>query len=74
MARNNQSKMEYPKPLILFSLDKAILKAKAVNIKVRKTPVINSNEKFIAHNFFGKYLDCGTMDGYINSTKEIAKI
>lgn len=29
-ARNNQSKIAYPKPLILFSLDKAILKAKAV--------------------------------------------
>ena len=36
--------------------------------------LINSNEKFIAHNFSGKYLDCGTMDGYINSSKEIAKL
>jgi len=36
--------------------------------------LINDNEKFIAHNFTGKYLDCGTMDGYINSSKEIAKL
>jgi len=36
--------------------------------------LINDNEKFIGHNFTGKYLDCGTMKGYINSTLEIAKI
>ena len=36
--------------------------------------LINNNEKFIAHNFKGKYLDCGTMNGYINSTKEISKL
>ena len=36
--------------------------------------LINDKEKFIAHNFTGKYLDCGTMDGYINSCKEIAKL
>ena len=35
---------------------------------------ISNNEKFIAHNFQGKYLDCGTMNGYINSCKEIAKL
>ena len=36
--------------------------------------LINDNDKFIGHNFSGKYLDCGTMKGYINSTSEIAKI
>ena len=36
--------------------------------------LINDNDKFIGHNFSGKYLDCGTMKGYINSTLEIAKI
>jgi len=35
--------------------------------------LINNNDKFIGHNFSGKYLDCGTMNGYINSTLEIAK-
>ena len=35
--------------------------------------LIQSNEKFIAHNFTGKYLDCGSMNGYIKSTLEIAK-
>ena len=35
--------------------------------------LINDNYKFMGHNFSGKYLDCGTMSGYINSTLEIAK-
>jgi len=35
--------------------------------------LINNNDKFIGHSFSGKYLDCGTMNGYINSTLEIAK-
>ena len=35
--------------------------------------LINDKEKFIGHNFLGKYLDCGTMKGYINSTLEISK-
>ena len=35
--------------------------------------LINDNEKFIGHNFSGKYLDCGTMNGYINSSLEISK-
>jgi UTP--glucose-1-phosphate uridylyltransferase len=36
--------------------------------------LINDNDKFIGHNFLGKYLDCGTMKGYINSTLQIVKI
>jgi len=36
--------------------------------------LINENEKFVAHNFLGKYLDCGTLKGYINSSKEISKL
>ena len=36
--------------------------------------LINENEKFVGHNFEGKYLDCGTMNGYINSSKEIGKL
>jgi len=35
--------------------------------------LINDNEKFIAHSFLGKYLDCGSMHGYIKSSMEIAK-
>ena len=35
--------------------------------------LIKDGEKFIGHNFKGKYLDCGTMDGYIKSSVEISK-
>ena len=35
--------------------------------------LIQNNKRFIAHNFSGKYLDCGSMSGYIKSTLEIAK-
>ena len=36
--------------------------------------LIKEKEKFIAHSFSGKYLDCGTMDGYIKSALEISKL
>ena len=36
--------------------------------------LINDGEKFIAHTFKGKYLDCGTMSGYIKSSVEISKL
>ena len=36
--------------------------------------LIKENNKFIAHNFLGKYLDCGSMRGYIKSTVEISKL
>ena len=36
--------------------------------------LIKSDYNFIGHNFAGKYLDCGTMKGYINSSLEISKL
>ena len=33
--------------------------------------LIKKKNKFIGHVFDGKYLDCGTMNGYINSSLEI---
>ena len=36
--------------------------------------LIHQKNKFIGHVFAGKYLDCGTMKGYINSTLEISKL
>ena len=36
--------------------------------------LIKKKEKFIAHSFSGKYLDCGSMDGYIKSSMEISKL
>ncbi len=36
--------------------------------------LINNKEKFLGHIFSGKYLDCGTMAGYINSSIKISKL
>ena len=36
--------------------------------------LINKNNKFIGHVFDGKYLDCGTLKGYINSSLEMSKL
>ena len=47
---------------------------KEIHITDAIQELINDKEKFIGHNFNGRYLDCGTMKGYINSSVEIAKI
>ena len=49
-------------------------RGKEVHITDAIQLLINDKEKFIAHNFEGKYLDCGTMNGYINSSIEIGKL
>jgi len=36
--------------------------------------LIKNKNNFMGHIFSGKYLDCGTMKGYINSSIEISKI
>ena len=36
--------------------------------------LVRQQNKFIGHVFDGKYLDCGTMNGYINSSIEISKL
>ena len=36
--------------------------------------LIQQRNKFIGHVFAGKYLDCGTMKGYIKSSFEISKL
>ena len=36
--------------------------------------LIYKKNKFIGHVFAGKYLDCGSMSGYINSTIEVPKL
>ena len=36
--------------------------------------LIHKKNNFIGHVFSGKYLDCGTMKGYINSNLEISKL
>ena len=47
---------------------------KEIHITDAIQSLIDENYRFIGHNFSGKYLDCGTMKGYINSSIEISKL
>ena len=72
---NNAVIGRYILPKIIF---KKLLKLKPgksgeIHITDAIQLLINDNNKFVGHNFSGKYLDCGTMNGYINSTLEILK-
>ena len=49
-------------------------KSNEIHITDAIQSLILDKENFIAHNFLGKYLDCGTMKGYIRSSKEISKL
>ena len=66
----------YILPKTIFSKLKKLKPGKGGEIHITDAIqlLIDDNENFIAHNFSGKYLDCGTMNGYINSSKEIAKL
>ena len=73
---NNAVIGRYILPRTIFKKIKSLKPAKGKEIHITDAIqlLINDKEKFIAHNFKGKYLDCGTMRGYINSSKEIGKI
>ncbi|MBD1139824.1 UTP--glucose-1-phosphate uridylyltransferase [Pelagibacterales bacterium SAG-MED38] len=62
-----------PKKIFSKLLNQKPGKGGEIHITDAIQSLIQNNEKFIAHNFVGKYLDCGSMDGYIKSTIEIAK-
>ncbi len=63
-----------PKKIFLTLLKQKSGKGGEIHITDSIQSLIRNNEKFIAHIFKGKYLDCGTMNGYINSSKEISKL
>ena len=46
---------------------------KEVHITDAIKNLINKNDNFYGNIFKGKYLDCGTLDGYSNSSIEISK-
>ena len=73
---NNAVIGRYILPRIIFNKIKSLKpkKGKEVHITDAIQLLINDKEKFIAHDFEGKYLDCGTMNGYINSSIEISKL
>jgi len=66
----------YILPKSIFNKLKKINKGKGDEIHITdaiKSLILNKN-KFVGHNFAGKYLDCGTMNGYIKSSNKISKI
>ncbi len=73
---NNAVIGRYILPKKIFTKLKSLKKGKGGEIHITDAirKLIYDGEKFIGHTFKGKYLDCGTMNGYITSTKEIAKI
>ena len=63
-----------PKKIFSKLLNQKSGKGGEIHITDAIQKLIKDNESVIAHNFSGKYLDCGTMSGYINSTLEISKL
>ena len=63
-----------PKKIFSKLLNQKPGKGGEIHITDAIQSLINENEKFIAHNFAGKYLDCGTMGGFIKSNIEIGKL
>ena len=63
-----------PKSIFSKLLNMKTGKGGEIHITDAIQSLINENEKFVAHNFLGKYLDCGTLKGYIESSKEISKL
>ena len=60
----------------IFKILKKQKKGKGGEIHITDSikTMIENKSLFIGHKFSGKYLDCGSMSGYINSTLEIAKL
>ena len=66
----------YILPKSIFNIIQMQTKGKGGEIHITDSirSLIKENNKFIGHNFKGKYLDCGSMDGYIKSSLEISKL
>ena len=66
----------YILPKKIFSKLKNLKPGKGGEIHITDAikKLINEGDKFIGHKFRGKYLDCGSMTGYIKSGIEISKL
>ena len=72
---NNAIVGRYILPKIIFSKLNKLDKGKGGEIHITDAIkiLIKENLKFVGHKFNGKYLDCGSMKGYIKSSIEITK-
>ena len=66
----------YILPKTIFNKLKKLKPGKGGEIHITDAiqSLIESNDRFIGHKFTGKYLDCGSMNGYIKSSVEINKL
>ena len=73
---NNAVIGRYILPKKIFSKIKSLKKGRGDEIHITDAirKLIMEKQKFIGHIFKGKYLDCGTMHGYIKSSLEVSKI
>ena len=73
---NNAVIGRYILPITIFKKLQNQKKGKGGEIHITDSirRLIVDGEKFIGHSFNGKYLDCGTMEGYIKSSMEISKL
>ena len=73
---NNAIIGRYILPKKIFNVLKKQKKGKGGEVHITDAirKLIHKNNKFVGHNFKGKYLDCGTIEGYIKSNLEISKI
>ena len=73
---NNAVIGRYILPKKIFKILKYQKKGKGGEIHITDSikTLINQGNLFIGHIFKGKYLDCGTLKGYINSGLEISKL
>ena len=63
-----------PKKIFKILKDQRTGKDGEIHITDSIRTLILQKNRFIGHIFAGKYLDCGSMKGYINSSLEISKI
>ena len=66
----------YILPYKIFKILKKQKRGKSNEIHITDAirKLILQKNKFIGHIFSGKYLDCGTMKGYVNSALEISRL
>ena len=77
MAPSNYAVIgRYILPYKIFKILKKQKRGKGGEIHITDAikKLILQKNKFIGHIFSGKYLDCGTMKGYVNSSLEIARL
>ena len=77
MAPSNYAVIgRYILPYKIFKILKKQKRGKGGEIHITDAikKLILQKNKFIGHIFSGKYLDCGTMKGYVNSALEISRL